>query len=330
MVAAFEAADVQLALRRQQLEILQRRTRLLQSQHDEQLGRVERLRRVYEGAREALGRHLASLYRLGPLSYGRLLFAADDAREVLVGYQLMTYLAARDRDLVASVRGSLTELTDALHLLAETDARLQGVRAEAEAAIAALAREQEQRRAALARLDTEAEARRNALEQARRAALRLEQTLAGLQPGAAAEADAEPAFAAARGSLPWPADGPVVGNFGRRRHPVYDTTTLSRGIEIGAPEGAPVRAVFDGKVAFADWYTGYGLLVILEHGGGYFTLYGHLERVEALVNQQVRAGAVIGRVGRSGSLTGPNLYFEVREGTDALDPLRWLRPRRRP
>ena len=131
-------------------------------------------------------------------------------------------------------------------------------------------------------------------------------------------------FATARGSLPWPATGDVVGGFGRRRHPIYDTYTLSRGIEIGAEEGKPVRAVFDGRVVFADWYSGYGLLVILGHGGEYFTLYGHLSSVAVLVNERVQAASVIGRVGETGSLTGPNLYFEVREGTDALDPLRWL------
>jgi septal ring factor EnvC (AmiA/AmiB activator) len=99
---------------------------------------------------------------------------------------------------------------------------------------------------------------------------------------------------------------------------------VSRGIEIGAPEGDPVTAVFAGRVAFADWYTGYGLLVIVDHGGDYFTLYGHLREVAVRVGDRVDPGALLGRVGETASLTGPNLYFEVREGTDALNPLQWL------
>ena len=82
-----------------------------------------------------------------------------------------------------------------------------------------------------------------------------------------------------------------------------------------------------GQVVFADWYSGYGLLVIVDHGAGFFTLYGHLSKVDVRVNDRVATGQLIGEVGETGSLTGPNLYFEVREGTDALNPLSWLESR---
>ncbi len=127
--------------------------------------------------------------------------------------------------------------------------------------------------------------------------------------------------------MPWPGDGPITLSFGRQRHPVYDTYTLSKGIEIGAEPESPVLAVFAGRVAFADWFRGYGQVVILDHGNDFFTLYGHIAAVHVRVGQRVQAGEQVGTVGDTGSLTGPSLYFEIREGTDALNPLNWLQGR---
>ena len=91
--------------------------------------------------------------------------------------------------------------------------------------------------------------------------------------------------------------------------------------------GNPVRAVYRGRVAFADWFQNYGLVVILGHGNDYYTIYGHLERVQVRTGEFVDAGAEIGTVGDTGSLDGPSLYFEIREGSDAIDPEAWLRRR---
>ena len=322
VVQAFETADVELALRRQQLAVLERRGELLDELRGLQQAEVERLDDALREGRRLLRDRVVSLYRIGPLSYNRLLLGAESTDDVLVGYQLVTYLAARDRDLVRNVRGTLGSLRASQLALEATSRQLEQLRLETASAAEVLAAQQEERRQALRRIDRRAETQRITLAEAERSMRALERTLEQL---IGLRTESVPVgFATARGSLPWPATGDVVGGFGRRRHPIYDTYTLSRGIEIGAEEGKPVRAVFDGRVVFADWYSGYGLLVILGHGGEYFTLYGHLSSVAVLVNERVQAASVIGRVGETGSLTGPNLYFEVREGTDALDPLRWL------
>jgi septal ring factor EnvC (AmiA/AmiB activator) len=197
------------------------------------------------------------------------------------------------------------------------------VETDTEAATIALASQQEERQRLLSRIDREAEAQRIALESAERAERDLADTMTNLAESAAAISG----FRDARGRLPWPAQGDVVTGFGRQRHPIYDTYTLSRGIEVGAPAGDPVTAVHAGRVAFADWYSGYGLLVIVDHGSNYFTLYGHLAQVAVRVNDRVDGGQLIGKVGETGSLTGANLYFEVREGADALNPTAWLERR---
>ena len=323
VVRDFEAADVELALRRQQLLILQGRGAVLAAENENRAAEIEQLEASLAIGRNQLRRRVELLYRVGPLSYNRLLLTADTGKEALIAYQIVTYLAARDRDLVAEIRGTLAKLQEVRASLADTAERLAAVEFDTEAATIALGSQQEERQRLLSRIDREAEGQRIALESAVRAG----RELAGTMTELAEKIAVTSGFRDARGRLPWPAEGNVVTGFGRQRHPIYDTYTVSRGIEVGAPAGDPVTAVHAGRIAFADWYSGYGLLVIIDHGGNYFTLYGHLSQVTVSVNDGIAAGQLIGKVGETGSLTGANLYFEVREGADALDPTAWLERR---
>jgi murein hydrolase activator len=129
------------------------------------------------------------------------------------------------------------------------------------------------------------------------------------------------------GRLPWPADGRVLTRFGMQRHPEFKTMVFRRGIEIAVREGEPVRAVSEGQVAYADWYKGYGKLVIIEHGPGFYTLYGNLSRLDLNKGDPVNRGQVLGLAGETGSLKGAKLYFEIRRNGEAQDPLTWLAKR---
>jgi septal ring factor EnvC (AmiA/AmiB activator) len=124
--------------------------------------------------------------------------------------------------------------------------------------------------------------------------------------------------------LPWPVEGRVLTHFGMQRHPQFGTMVFRRGIEIAARVGDPVRAVSDGVVAYADWYKGYGKLIILEHGNGFYTLYGNLSVLDAQKGGRVAKGQAIGQAGDTGSMKGAKLYFEIRRNGEAQDPLVWL------
>jgi septal ring factor EnvC (AmiA/AmiB activator) len=115
-----------------------------------------------------------------------------------------------------------------------------------------------------------------------------------------------------------------VQEFGRVVDSEFLTQTLRNGVAFDAPRGTPVRSVAAAHVRYADWFRGYGRLVILDHGGQYFTVSGHLDEIAVSVGDPVDPGAVIGTVGDTGSLAGPRLYFEVRRGGKALDPREWL------
>lgn len=131
------------------------------------------------------------------------------------------------------------------------------------------------------------------------------------------------AFDAGRGKLPWPVDGRLVARFGETRG--SDERTKWDGVMISAPAGATVRAVHGGRVVFADWLRGAGLLVILDHGNGYLTLYGHNQTLLKSAGDVVKAGDPISTVGTSGGQDTPALYFAIRQQGRATDPAQWCR-----
>jgi septal ring factor EnvC (AmiA/AmiB activator) len=130
-----------------------------------------------------------------------------------------------------------------------------------------------------------------------------------------------------RNRLPWPVNGKVLTPFGSQKHPQFGTMVFRRGIDISARIGDEVKAVAGGEVVKADWFKGYGKLVIIDHKNGMYTLYGNLSQVEVNNGDRVERGKVIGLAGDTGSLKGAKLYFEVRRNGEAEDPLLWLAKR---
>jgi murein DD-endopeptidase MepM/ murein hydrolase activator NlpD len=149
----------------------------------------------------------------------------------------------------------------------------------------------------------------------------------GVMRGAGVQPDAAPGgFEAQMGKLPWPATGRVEVPFGKKVDPASGMVMVQKGIDIRAPVGTPVRAIFSGTVVFSSWFEGFGRMVIVDHGGGYYSLYAHLEDLEVQKAQRLNQHQVIGLVGDSGSTKGAYLYLEIRRGKDAVDPLKWLVP----
>ena len=130
------------------------------------------------------------------------------------------------------------------------------------------------------------------------------------------------------GEIGWPVPGELEGRFGTQLHPRFKTVTVRNGIEVEAGLGTPVSAVYDGEVAFASWFEGYGKLLIVRHPGNVHSLYGYLDDFAAEPGDWVSGGDEIGFVGETGSLAGPRLYFEIRVSGAPVDPESWLDPSR--
>jgi murein hydrolase activator len=189
-------------------------------------------------------------------------------------------------------------------------------RAAADRAVAA-------RNALIARIDTRRDLNAQLAGELQVASERLQQQVANMAAGRPVEAVAVP-LAPFRGALEWPAAGRVTGRFGQPARP--GSPAVRNGIEIGAPEGAAVQAVHAGTVSFADPFSGFGNLVIVDHGGNNFTLYGYLGSTGVARGDAVDAGTELGRVGTAPA--GPAaLYFEVRIDGRSVDPVQWLKAR---
>ncbi|HEX8097169.1 MAG TPA: M23 family metallopeptidase, partial [Pyrinomonadaceae bacterium] len=141
------------------------------------------------------------------------------------------------------------------------------------------------------------------------------------------EADLRTYEEAMRAATPsvWPVRGNLTDGFGGRYNPFGGySTEFHAGQDIATASGTPVAATADGKVIFAGWQNGYGQVVVVDHGGGLTTRYGHLSRIEAGEGRTVSRGEILGRVGSTGRSTGPHLHYEVRINDDPVNPLRYL------
>jgi septal ring factor EnvC (AmiA/AmiB activator) len=132
-------------------------------------------------------------------------------------------------------------------------------------------------------------------------------------------------FSKNKGRMNWPVSGKIITKFGKYTDPILKTTLKNTGIDIKADFGKPIRAVYSGRVSLITFMAGYGNTVILEHGGGYYTVYSHLNEIYVAQGETVEAGKTIATVGESGSLTGPKLHFELYAKQKPVNPLTWLR-----
>jgi septal ring factor EnvC (AmiA/AmiB activator) len=269
---------------------------------------------------------LARLYRLMPLGYDRLLFSLDDARTFDRAARVVAVLARRDRERLqhfSRVRVARTLDVERVRRERDTlDTLTQRLAAET-AALAETAAGQQ-------RLLADVRERRDLNDQLVRelaaARDRLEQSMAELTAGRGASSVAVAAGGRLRaGTMTWPVPGQIEARFGRQPSSRFGTMVNRNGIDISAPPGAPVAAVQAGTVAYADAFAGFGRVVIVDHGGRFYTLYGHLASVDVSKGAAVKAGDEIGTVGMAPTGT-PSLYFEVRIDGRPADPVQWLKP----
>lgn len=318
LLGEVEQLELEVRLRTEQL----RETQAVLVRANEELeattARTQRLQKSLADARPVLAARARALYKLGELSYMRMLLSVEGPAEIFRGYRFVSALARNDKQRVAGFRRDLTDLGTAQRDLERRTQEALVLRAELVRMRRALDSDRRRKSALLTSLVEKKETNVAYLAELEQAETRLGQMIAGLGSG-----DVAVPVAAFRGSLPWPATGRVRTGFGRHKHPRFDTYTVQNGIDIAAPLDAPVAAVHEGTVAFADAFRGYGLMVVIDHGDKYHTLYAHLGEAKVRPGQRVAAGEVIGTVGASG-VAGPGVYFEVRGQGKPQDPMEWL------
>ena len=288
--------------------------------------RAERaaLRERLARQRTALARTLRAAYLVGREERLKLLLSQEDPAALGRVLAYHRYLVRARLERIEAVRASLAALRALETRIADERERQETLHAARERERERLAARRAERAAAVARLAArlrrgEDELRR--LERDRAALERLLNEVERALEGLPRPEQARP-FAELRGRLPWPARGRLLARFGARR---AAGGLRWRGVLIGAREGTPVRAVSHGRVVFADWLRGLGLLLIIDHGDGWMTLYGHNRSLYKEVGDWVQAGEVIASVGDSGGRERAALYFEIRHRGRPIDPVRWCR-----
>mgnify|MGYP001157002751 CR=1 FL=1 len=284
----------------------------------------EGLKTAIRKQQSLLSSQLKSAFMAGHYDYAKMLFYQDDARNferVITYYQ---YVAKARQKEIESFRGNVARLEEVNAELSEKALSLAALKDEQEGQRAVLITRQDDRKATLkkinktiasenqriASLQADEKALKDAIEAARIAAER-----------AAREAEVSmDGLAKLKGKLAAPVKGRIRNLFGSRRQGQVSW----KGIVIDGAEGDPVNSIAPGKVLYADWLRGFGLVAIVDHGEGYMSVYGHNQALLKQAGDDVRQGERIALVGRSGGQEYPNLYFEIRHKGKALNPSSWL------
>ncbi len=274
---------------------------------------------------ETLAEQVYTAFTLGRQERIKLLFSQQNAQTLqrnLVYYQ---YFSEARVALIDSVRDSIDRIIETETLINEARAALERDQQELGRQKAGLDKDLAKRRNIIGSLDTQLKKQGGELARLEDEAAQLQQLIDSIQDlllPAPEDNISRKAFADLRGKLAWPVKGKVRRLFGKRK-PRSDLKW--QGVRIDAPSGRHVRSVSHGRVAFADWLRGFGNLIIVDHGNGYLSLYGHNESLFKSAGEWVEAGDVISSVGSSGGQAKAGLYFEIRKRGKPQNPTRWCK-----
>lgn len=311
---------------RLQSEILSREVELLSLRLEETRKLRKKVHESLNQNREQLRRYqvfvekrILAMARLGPAYPLKMALSLHWGPDLMRAFFYAGAFARLDRRILQRYRNLIHELNQQKTYLAELETALDQQTRQYRRRQQQLEDVRRRKEVMLAQLQKRGEVYRQALQELTMAYNRLKEYVGA--------SDYRPLLNIEKfkGLLDWPVRGEVIRRFGRIRLPETGTYIISRGIQIRTPEGTQVRAVFDGKVRYADWYTAYGKLVILDHGHDIYSLYAHNKMLLVRKGDIVRRGQVIAISGSTASLNGPMLYFEIRRRVNAENPLDWLR-----
>ncbi|MDP2054131.1 MAG: peptidoglycan DD-metalloendopeptidase family protein [Acidobacteriota bacterium] len=289
--------------------------------HAQAAARLKGLEATRLAQTPGVSERLIEISKRGRGGYLQLLLASDDprafgrlSRGVAAVAELDRVRLETHRRTVVAERASLATVEKQRAAVEQSRTAAQRTRATLDAAVAA-------RNRLIDSLDQQRDLAAQFVGELQAAQRQIERTLATADATAATAALPIRPF---RGDLPWPVTGPVVSRFGRSTSGRFGTAIVRNGIDVAAPEGTVATAVHEGRVAYAAPFAGFGVLVIVDHGGSAFTLYGHLSEATVTEGTVLKAGEMVGRVGLAPAGAAA-LYFEVRIDGRPVDPLQWLR-----
>lgn len=331
VLQGIQSLDERLIRHRQDHHDISKKLRKKDQEIEDMTEQLGAMRASIQERRDAILARLRVQYMEGRFGYVKALLAADSYGDFQRRRHYLSAVSQKDYELVGAFRADVARMEQAERQRAEARAGMVAFKEGIEKKLVDIRSLQKEKKIYLARITQEKDSYNRTVEELERSASRVDSLLRELETRRRALAMRPPTAPAlprgAKGSLPWPADGQVISFFGRQKHPTFNTYVQRKGIEIRTTEGSFIHAVMPGSVVYADWLKGYGLVIILDHANGFFSLYAHASKILAKVGERVAEGHPIGETGDTGMIGENTLYFELREGAEPVDPLHWLAKR---
>lgn len=330
--ADLDAANARLqGIRNKQAEI---NAQIAQTQNE-----IVKMEAYLKTRQNVLNRRVRAIYMHGQLNYLEVILGANSFSDFANRVELLKRIIRSDYNLILEIQKQKAAIEAKKAQLEEDKRQLDALAAEAEKTqkeIAAKKAEQQKvldaaksNKAAAAQMEQDLNAQlasvRNLIQQrlaAAEAARQAAQQAAESDDGGGGGSDDN--YVQGTGAMSWPCSGPITSPFGYRTHPIFGTTIFHAGIDIGVDYGTPIHAADSGVVVYSGWISGYGNAVIIDHGGGVSTLYGHNQSLAVSEGQSVSKGSVIAYAGSTGNSTGPHCHFEVDVNGSPVNPMGYL------
>lgn len=303
---------------------------------------IETVKGEAERKREQIGRRLVAIYKAGEVGSARMFFASDSFPQMAENLRYMRAILDNDRRLFKEYNEKIDQLRILKTSLEREAARKEKIKKAIEAKKQEIEEEKKKKAAYLLKVRDDKKIYQGSLKELEANARRLQAMMERLEAesrksyskrhgksaaggGAILPPVPDTGFGSQKGRLSLPVKGEVTAGFGRHKHPEFNSYTVSNGISIVARQGADIHSVYDGQVIFADYFKGYGNMIIVDHGGGFFSLYAHAAKLFKKVGASVIRNEVLADVGDVDSAAGPMLYFEIRYQGKPVDPGPWFR-----
>ena len=327
-----EHSSLETSLRKTEIQIGQLVTNIADNSSEAasletKLGRLRNEQRVLQTQLDQqasyLRQQIRSAYAMGRQEYLKVLLNQQEPDRVARLLRYYDYINKKRTDQIEEYLGTARQLSSVQSEIITRGKTLEQVRRSLQEKRGELLAEQKKRQQVVQQLSKDIVGRGDELKQLQADQKRLEQLLAAVTDAIVKlppPKDASP-FPQMRGKLPWPIKGRVLSAFGSKQ---YNNRITSHGLLIQANEGEAIRSVHGGRVVFADWLRSFGFILILDHGDGYMSLYGHNQTLRKETGDWVHGGEVIATAGSSGGQQSNGLYFEIRSGGQPLDPIGWI------
>ncbi|HWQ42695.1 MAG TPA: peptidoglycan DD-metalloendopeptidase family protein [Desulfosporosinus sp.] len=317
-----QIATAQTLLSQTRAAYVQAQTQVIAAQKE-----LDQKQKELEGRQVALGKRARGIYESGQISYLELLFKASDISDFITRMEYFNKLVDNDRQLLTEIKSQKEQIVQKTRELQSRRDQAAQLQAQAAAASAQLDKTKSQQRIALDENQKNQQAAYDNVDRLEAESNAIGDTIRKMQAAEAAKASQGTRKGTGSGSIStWPVPGfyEISDPFGWRTHPVTKKRSLHTGTDIVAPTGTQIHSAGAGVVIVAGWNSAYGNMTIIDNGNGVSTLYGHQSALAVTVGQSVTANQVIGSVGSTGLSTGSHLHFEVREGGNPTDPLRFF------